>query len=877
MAEFGTRYTLQFDADTTKLLQSLTTVERTAKKTESSVKGLAQSAKGAFSGFGFGDIAQIAAGASFITKTVGAYGQLINAQQTATQVFGDSYRTISDFAQQASEDVGLSERAAISLTTKVAALGKAAGLAGEDMADFSIDVVKLGADLAAAFNTSTERAVDAIISGLSGSSIEPLREYGIVINDNIIKNELFAISGEKVEGTLTQQERTLGITSILWQRSADYIGQFDREADGLVGTQQRLNASVEDTAAALGESLAPAAQQFLNVVLDITRGVASLNDKTGGLLGAAAGAIALRLALQPVIGPMKQVANSALQMGGAFAGIGAGMKGAIVAFDVWVALQAANSAYMAQTNKQVEALNAQVDEFVRRTPGMMSTADAFNDVLDTLRKTEARKDAGNLFDRMTTSVKDFTEELIPTRHETRDLGDDLEQLTRGEFQSWLRELAEDAPQTAIALRELAGKDSGVLETMEAYGIGLEELDAIIEQGATARGKRRAEDERWQKHLENLEEAAYGTAGGVDQLAVAAEKNSEAWDEWAEKLKTHIELQRKFSDTIAEFDVTRQERMAAAFGEIFDRPTGFDTLTSIRDVKQAFLDLADTAKTLPDDMASFLDPGNEAAGAFLSTMDTLRAQIGPELQAALEEGGTDAMFATGRAWRDRIREGMVEAGFSGEDIQQVLEALGLTTDLNKVATLSLEATVAEDAQMILDLMRGEGIVGLSDFLKLQASIEADPEATLNSLYAILQEDADISLPVGVDPDIEEAATFLESVDVSMPVKTEVNAAAEKTRVERELNRGDPVDIDAKLDVDDSELQAALRARTILINLNTVGDPDDPSNNQRSAPAGRYGNVTNYFTIPTADPSAHMRAVQRWSRLNGQPTPQMTRGR
>jgi hypothetical protein len=123
-------------------------------------------------------------------------GEVEQAIGGTAAVFGDASKEIDKFVDSSVDLVGLSEAAARSLTTRLGASLKATGLSAEEAADRSIQLVTIGADLAATFGGTTEEAVTALGAALRGE-YDPLERFGVALKQE--QRDLVAIRVDGVQ------------------------------------------------------------------------------------------------------------------------------------------------------------------------------------------------------------------------------------------------------------------------------------------------------------------------------------------------------------------------------------------------------------------------------------------------------------------------------------------------------------------------------------------------------------------------------------------------------------------------------------------------------------------------------------------------------
>jgi hypothetical protein len=199
---------------------------------------------------------------------IGAASDFSEEISKARVIFGDASKDIEKFAETAADSLGQSKKQAVNAASTFATLGKAAGLTGKDLSKFSIGFVKLASDLASFNNTSPEDAIQAIGAALRGEA-EPIRRYGILLNDATLKNEALALGLIKTtKEALSPANKVLAAQEAIYKQTSDAQGDFARTSDGLANSQRQLAANIEDVKIQLGEVLLPIILKVSDIVKD---------------------------------------------------------------------------------------------------------------------------------------------------------------------------------------------------------------------------------------------------------------------------------------------------------------------------------------------------------------------------------------------------------------------------------------------------------------------------------------------------------------------------------------------------------------------------------------------------------------------------------
>jgi len=207
--------------------------------------------------------------AAVIKPAIDAASDFQESTSKVNVVFGRASKSIKDFASTAATSLGQSKQSVLDAAGVFGTFGKAAGLAGDDLATFTTDFVTLSTDLASFNNTTPEEAITAIGAALRGES-EPLRRYGVLLNDAVLRQEAMTLGIYDGKGALTAQQKVLAAQAAIYKQTGDAQGDFLRTSDGLANSQRTLGAVLKNVQIELGTKLLPAIQEFSNSLVDIS-------------------------------------------------------------------------------------------------------------------------------------------------------------------------------------------------------------------------------------------------------------------------------------------------------------------------------------------------------------------------------------------------------------------------------------------------------------------------------------------------------------------------------------------------------------------------------------------------------------------------------
>lgn len=213
----------------------------------------------------------------FVTGSVEAFSAIEDATGAAGVVFGDSMGIIEAQAASAATTLGLSSRQVIDAANTFGTFGKSAGLSGDELAGFSTQMTGLAGDLASFKGTSPEQAIEAIGAALRGES-EPIRAYGVLLDDATLKARAMEMGIYSGTGSLTAQQKVLASQAEILAQTGDAQGDYARTSESTANTQKTLAASAENLQAKFGTLLAPAFTAVRGAGIDLIGSLSGVID-----------------------------------------------------------------------------------------------------------------------------------------------------------------------------------------------------------------------------------------------------------------------------------------------------------------------------------------------------------------------------------------------------------------------------------------------------------------------------------------------------------------------------------------------------------------------------------------------------------------------
>lgn len=200
----------------------------------------------------------------FVGSAITAYSNLEQATGGVEAVFGEFAEVIEEKSKDAAESVGLSEAAYKDLATNVGGLLKNLGFSTEEASLKTIDLINVGADLAATYGGEVSDAVAAITSLMRGER-DPIEKFAISMKQTDINARVAALGLDTSTTSAQKNSEAIAALDILMGQAQDTTGQFRKEVDTHAVSQQILTAQLENQKAELGEALLPLQRTWMDL------------------------------------------------------------------------------------------------------------------------------------------------------------------------------------------------------------------------------------------------------------------------------------------------------------------------------------------------------------------------------------------------------------------------------------------------------------------------------------------------------------------------------------------------------------------------------------------------------------------------------------
>jgi len=221
----------------------------------------------AFSGralmFGGGvALAGIAAVGYGLKKAADAGSDLNETVNKAKEVFGASFDVVNAGAEKMAKTFGVPKKEFIDGAASIGLIAKAAGQSEKQAAKMGSQFSELAGDVASFYNIPVAEALQKIEAGLVGQ-VRPLRELGVLLSEDAIKQEALNLGIKKGKGELDESQKVMARASLIARGLSTAQGDLARTAGGAANRTREFWGRLQNTLAEVGTTLQPVFETIL--------------------------------------------------------------------------------------------------------------------------------------------------------------------------------------------------------------------------------------------------------------------------------------------------------------------------------------------------------------------------------------------------------------------------------------------------------------------------------------------------------------------------------------------------------------------------------------------------------------------------------------
>ena len=226
-----------------------------------------------------------AIGVVLAVKKIGMLG--VAAEETASKfkaVFGPATDQMNEKIKELQQTIPATVTEMQNSLATFAAMAKGFGMSREAANQFSVEMVKIGGDIASFHNLRIEDAFQKIRSAISGE-MEPLKALGIVINEDRIKTEALSLGIIQQGQALTIAGKAMAIYSLMVRDMGDANGDAAITANSAANQLKFLRQQITDNFTEMGTKLTPAIATLTTALSTMVTKIVEGTTKLGQFIG----------------------------------------------------------------------------------------------------------------------------------------------------------------------------------------------------------------------------------------------------------------------------------------------------------------------------------------------------------------------------------------------------------------------------------------------------------------------------------------------------------------------------------------------------------------------------------------------------------------
>ena len=271
---------------TAKITADIANFEKGVEQATRSIDGLQRNVEQKLSGIGrsFENIGKKASILSAVLVAAGGKAYMMaadfeDALGATGQIFKENADIVRNWSDNLGTEYGIAKKEALEYSNLMGSMLINIGrLTEQEAAKQSAKLIELAGDLTAMYGGRTQDAVRALTGALKGNNTM-LDNYGMAVNDALVKTRAFELGLSDGTGELSLQAKQAATLSLIFEQTGAAQGQAAREADGASGAMRALRTEITNLSTELGQVLIPVITPVISGLRDIVAGIRTMSPE----------------------------------------------------------------------------------------------------------------------------------------------------------------------------------------------------------------------------------------------------------------------------------------------------------------------------------------------------------------------------------------------------------------------------------------------------------------------------------------------------------------------------------------------------------------------------------------------------------------------
>ncbi len=219
-----------------------------------------------------------------IGDAINIAADLTEVQNVVDVTFGKYSKIIEDMSKTSIIDFGMSELTVKQISSRFQAMGSAMGFAQGRMADMSVELTKLTADMASFYNVEQKDVAEDLESIFTGQT-RPLRTYGLDLTEATLKEWAMKQGMDANIDSMSQMEKTMLRYQYVMANTSAAQGDFARTSQSWANQVRILRQQFEQLGIVIGKTFIAALKPLINALNNAMSHIIAFAQTVSNALG----------------------------------------------------------------------------------------------------------------------------------------------------------------------------------------------------------------------------------------------------------------------------------------------------------------------------------------------------------------------------------------------------------------------------------------------------------------------------------------------------------------------------------------------------------------------------------------------------------------